>query len=352
MNKIVFWGRISGIITGQVRGNKMVHMQLSKHFEVITCSFIGRFSWLTSLFLCFYNIIAKKPKFIYGVLSTSSLGLLVGSLIISASASLGVKPIFHIRSSNLLVRSRLTYIDKFSLYLLNKHDIVLIVLSEKFRDEYYKIFGPRVRLEVLRNSAGTDFEHFSDNTKVSSDTHDQVFRILYLSNLIESKGYIEVCEATMKLLNENFPIQLRLVGSPFGVNLEKLEEKFSKYKEVEFLGSTKSVEDVTNVIRWADFIILPTTYKTEAQPRCVVESFCFGKPVITSRHADLPHMFDDGVHGVLLDGVDCAGIVSGLKRAKQLFDMGYFDSDIIMKHYDQHYSTKSHNEKLNKIFGV
>jgi colanic acid/amylovoran biosynthesis glycosyltransferase len=55
----------------------------------------------------------------------------------------------------------------------------------------------------------------------------------------------------------------------------------------------------------------------EGIPGTIVEAMAAGLPIITTRHAGIPEVITDGVHGILLDEEDTRGIAASLRRLQE-----------------------------------
>ena len=147
---------------------------------------------------------------------------------------------------------------------------------------------------------------------------DAPLRLLYLSAMIPSKGYLRVLETTAALRNLGVPTTATFAGrwpSP------EAEQQFSE--RVRCLGLASQIEVHGGVGRDAaaalhldaDLLVLPTTYPVEAQPLVVIEALAAGTPVLVSRHAGLPEMVSDGHEGYFVRPDDPSDIAHAAQRA-------------------------------------
>lgn len=137
--------------------------------------------------------------------------------------------------------------------------------------------------------------------------------VLYLSNLIPSKGYADVLRA-LALAPED-------VRATFAGSWADPQDRVAFMEERERLGLTRRARVLDSVydraearalLRAADVVCLPTTYPHEAQPLAVLEGMAAGCPVVSTAHASLPEYVLDGETGLVVPPSDPAAIARAL----------------------------------------
>ena len=130
--------------------------------------------------------------------------------------------------------------------------------------------------------------------KQSKRIHRKSLRILFLSNMIPAKGYLDVLQAIRLLNAEGHNLIADFIG-----RWQSDEERsgFLDYVQKHGLQNVVTahggIQDRTKVKQFhlnADVFILPTYYPTEAQPLSILEAINAGTPVITTHHAGIPSM--------------------------------------------------------------
>ncbi len=160
---------------------------------------------------------------------------------------------------------------------------------------------------VMRNTVGadvlmdaTEVDEKINAGKVKSDLH-----ILFLSNMIESKGYLDLLDALQILKARKIEFRATFAG---GWEADKDEKEFATRVQthelgdrVRHLGSVRDRGSVRRLFVEADVFVLPTYYPTEAQPLSIVEALNAGTPVITTRHASIPKMIVGDRDGLFVE---------------------------------------------------
>lgn len=188
----------------------------------------------------------------------------------------------------------------------------IVVLSERLRSMFD--FDPTLgaRVAVVSNSLPFALDAAPLPRRLGPD---RPVRLLYLSNLIQSKGYFDVLRA-VTILRRTTAIRLEAVfagrflssaDDPAPMSPDEAQARFREYL---------AANDLERIVRYAgpvagpakrrlldtsDFFILPTGYFTEGQPVSIIEAMAFGCVVIATAHRAIPDLVVDGVTGSLVE---------------------------------------------------
>lgn len=118
------------------------------------------------------------------------------------------------------------------------------------------------------------------------------FRILYLSNMIKSKGFLDVLEAGIILRENNIPFFMDFVGSwhDSSAEFESLVHKHNLTDHIHHHGSVSDRARIKELHLQADAFVLPTYYPTEAQPSSIIEALSAATPIITCNQGGIAGM--------------------------------------------------------------
>ncbi|SJM29738.1 glycosyltransferase family 4 protein [Mesorhizobium delmotii] len=135
-------------------------------------------------------------------------------------------------------------------------------------------------------------------------SRDEVINVLYLSNLIFSKGFTVAVEAVDILVSEGLPVKLTICGHPIGdadMSVDQIETYLRNIAAKDYITVAGPVYGArkADVLSKADVFVLPTTYPTEAAPISIIEAFAAGCFVVSSDHGMISRMVD-GFHADLV----------------------------------------------------
>lgn len=128
--------------------------------------------------------------------------------------------------------------------------------------------------------------------RVEAFDRDHPLRILYLSNLIPSKGVIVLLEAVKGLLDSGLPVELDLAGHAEPDVGELVRSICSRYPAIRWHGVVTGDSKI-GLLQRNHVLCLPTNYPMEGQPICILEAMAAGMGVVTSRHAGIPEIFPE-----------------------------------------------------------
>jgi glycosyltransferase involved in cell wall biosynthesis len=154
------------------------------------------------------------------------------------------------------------------------------------------------RLHVVRNFAPDDtFVPLAQLQKKLSNR--EPIRILYLSNLLPGKGYIDLL-AAVKLLPSRIlqDLQIDFAG---GFETESDHKAFLEaikdVPQVKYHGTVQG-EIKKQLLKQAHIFCLPTYYPYEGQPISILEAYASGCAVVTTDHSGIFDIFTPGVNGL------------------------------------------------------
>lgn len=131
----------------------------------------------------------------------------------------------------------------------------------------------------------------------------EVLHILCASRAIKEKGWIELIDAVNNLSNS---LELKLVFAGEGPELKNFTEKAKNNPNIIFHGY---VQDIEQLIRESDLVVLPSYYR-EALPTILIESIFNDTPVIATDVAE--------TRNIVLNSEGHCGIVISASRGKEL----------------------------------
>lgn len=170
------------------------------------------------------------------------------------------------------------------------------------------------REKTIRFPLPVDTEAFQFSPP--SGDFSRPIRILSVCRLVEKKGLKYVLHA-LKSLKTDYDIEYRIAGDgPLRDELNRQVSENDLDDVVEFLG-WQSSEEVAQLMTDSDTFVQASTTSTdgdkEGTPTVLLEAQARGMPVISTWHAGIPEIVDNGSSGLLVPERDSEAIETALR---------------------------------------
>ena len=154
-------------------------------------------------------------------------------------------------------------------------------------------------------------------SKTSVERHNDVSHILFLSNLIVSKGVLVLLDALKILKERGYQFVCDFVG---GETKELNGRSF--IQEIESRGlegiavyhGRKYGKDKEEFLQMADMLVFPTYYFNECFPLVLLEAMMYGLPVISTDEGGIRDEVKDGKNGFVVKPQDAVALADAIQR--------------------------------------
>ncbi len=194
-------------------------------------------------------------------------------------------------------------------YKVIKKSAGVIVLSKSLK----KIFEGMIdddKIFVVENCVDDKYR-LTDREieeKLATLENKKVLHVLWLSNFIRSKGYsyvLEMAKNERERVNTGAEKRFHFdfAGKFFEDNEKTYFESYVKENELEEYVTYHGVvggKKKRALLKECYIFALPTRYPNEGQPISILEAMGSGMFIITTDHAGIPDIVEDGVNGVVM----------------------------------------------------
>ncbi|HNS35466.1 MAG TPA: glycosyltransferase family 4 protein [Mesotoga sp.] len=174
-----------------------------------------------------------------------------------------------------------------------------IVLGEALKADINR-FIPDEQILVLHNAI-PDIDVQKYSTKPNSSG---CIRILFLSNLVATKGPMEFVRMAAKIVqvckNVRFTLAGRVISEAFFKSIQEYIQNNHLANFFEIPGPLYGKEKEKS-FRENDIFVFPTYYERECSPLVNIEAMQWGLPVISSPIGVIPEVVKNGVNGFIVD---------------------------------------------------
>lgn len=184
--------------------------------------------------------------------------------------------------------------------ILYKHFFkgVKVILLSKYLYDDIKEFVSLDDILICPNGTETIVDLEKDLRNRKKNTIPQ---LLFLSNLIESKGVLFLLKACSILKNKGVDFICTFVGGEGDINSEIFNNYLKQYEifdSVAYVGK-KYGKDKHNYFLNADIFVLPTF--NDCFPLVLLESMQYGLPIISTNEGGIRNLVSDGVNGFIIE---------------------------------------------------
>ncbi len=224
----------------------------------------------------------------------------------------------------------------------------VIILGQRHYDIYSGLL-PDSKIFIVPNFAEDYlFSSELEITKKFKDT--SVIRLLFMSNLIEGKGYLELLEAFSELpknLKGRFTIDFA-GGFESETDKNAFITHISHERQVRYHG-TLNGEDKKKLFQSSHVFCLPTYYAYEGQPISIIEAYAAGCFVITTDHSGIFDIFTDGINGIAVkkkSSEDIKKVLISIEcNTKMLLPVSLNN----LQKANMHFRPSNYNQKMREI---
>jgi len=187
-------------------------------------------------------------------------------------------------------------------------NVKVILLSWHLYPDIEKIV-PRTNVCICPNGINPGAAHYVERNNGTP-------RILFLSNLIESKGVLVLLDALKILLEKGCPFICDFVGGQTSeIDAARFEQEVTKRgleNRVFFLGG-KYGQEKDEIFDRSDIFAFPTFYGNECFPLVILEAMSHYLPVVTTDEGGIPDMVENGVNGFVCRRKDPSSLADSLQ---------------------------------------
>lgn len=255
-------------------------------------------------FAFFVKVLFLNPKVVYVSISRSKLGFVRDLYVFVISYFFNAKVIVHLHGSDF--KSFVENSGKLRKFVDFGYKNVreAIVLSDEMRIQFSHY--PHINVVTVKNCYSFDRSNFIPNKIVKP------IKLLFLSNLMTTKGVLELLEGISRF--DTSEVELKLAGTFMAdeyLCLDSIQKKVQKFlgSNIEYCGLVKG-EDKENLLDWANIIILPS-YR-EAQPLVIIEGMAAGRYIISSGVGYIKSIMEHRENGFIIEEINANSIYDAI----------------------------------------
>jgi len=265
--------------------------------------------YLVLLWKTGFSVLSFRPNLVYLTLTAKGGGFYKDALVALKAKAMGAKMVYHFHNKGVRTRQD-KWLDNL-LYKIVFKNVDVILLSEQLYPDIQK-YVPKSRVHVCPNGIPeiVQTSKFKPQNEVTKPVE-----ILFLSNLIESKGVYVLLEACTILKEKKMLFHCTYAGGEGDISAEILTQSILKSdlsEQVHYAGK-KYGADKSEIFSKADISVLPTFYSNECFPLVLIEAMQYSLPVVSTFEGGIPDVVEDGKTGFLVPQNDAVALAEKLE---------------------------------------
>lgn len=277
--------------------------------EIGKRGFIKLFRFASIWFNVLRQLIIFRPELCYFAITAKGSAFYKDSCIVFLMKIFGVKLVYHFHNKGVSNRQDKWIDNLLYRFVFKNNDVIL--LSRYLYPDIQK-FVPKERVYYCPNGIP---DTVGDKLLSLKNGENRTAEILFLSNLIESKGVYVLLEACKILHNKQVSFHCAFVGGIGDVSENQFKDKAQKLNIescVGYLGKKYGIEKKTEFEK-ADIFAFPTYYHNETFGLVNLEAMQYSLPVVSTFEGGIPDVVEDGVTGFLVPQKDATALADKLE---------------------------------------
>lgn len=307
--KILFIAPLSPPITGQSIASDVLLDSIKSNNDVLVINTskntfiqgVSSFKRIKDILIIYFKILInlKRTDVIYLTISQSFAGILKDLFILTICFNKINRVVLHSHGMGIknLIFDKYPFFRSIIAFYF-KRVSNLVVLGPTHVNSFESIID-KSKIEIVYNFSNSEI--FVDDSRVykKHKQNSDIINILFLSNLLEGKGFNELIEA-VKILPPFIKNKVKVFfAGGFSSNIDKIHflNNISNISQINYLGIVDG-KLKCELFANSHIFCLPTYYKYEGQPISILEAYAAGCSVVTTNHAGIPDIFIDGINGI------------------------------------------------------
>ena len=269
-----------------------INTNLSKNISDIGKNNYKKYvKYLISLFFLFFYILKFKPKLIYIAITVNGIGFLKDFVYIMISKLFFIDIVYHFHNKGISNNTSIFYNTLYRIAFKNES---AIILSEKLKFDIKSFFNPN-KIFICPNAIPNISNIERDNN------YNDCIKILFISNLLFTKGILDLIETCIILRKQNINYKCTIIGAEKDLNqkdLNLLIEKNNLTDYINYIGPKYDKEKYF-YLNTSNILIYPSY--SDCLPLVLIEALQFSLPIIATNEGAISDIVISNYNGFIVN---------------------------------------------------
>lgn len=281
----------------------------------------------------------QKPDLVYMTLSTTAPGLYKDALVVFIAKVLGFRLVFHLHNKGVKKNSGKLIEKQLYPWIFKNTDVIL--LSPYLYEDIAK-FVSKERVKYCANG----IEEIVDIQKTISNPKEGKINLLFLSNLLKSKGIWDLLKTCVLLKESEVQFHCIIAGAEGDVtelDLNTFVNENGLVEKIKYVGKV-SGEDKKKIFEEADIFIHPT--HEDCFPLVLLEAMQYSLPAISTFEGAIPEIIKSYETGIIVQKEAPTEIAEAVKYLKNHPDKRFLMGNHAFERFKDNYTLPIFENRL------
>lgn len=254
-----------------------------------------------------HKTVKFKPDLVYLAITATGIGFYKDLPIAIIAKLFRKRLVLHYHNKGVKTHQN-KFLDN-KLYKLLFKDTKVILLSELLYDDVKKYVSEE---NVYYCPNGIPIVKY-EKTEIKAD---QIPQLLFLSNLMQSKGVFDLLDALKILKERKINFHCNFVGGEADISSQQFAQKINELnlQDCVTYHGKQFGDDKYKLFNRSDVFVFPTFYHNECFPLVILEAMMHGLSVISSYEGAIAEIIDDNETGYLIEKQDSVDLGNRLQQ--------------------------------------
>ncbi len=259
------------------------------------------------------ELISKRPDLVYMGITARGVAFYKDALLVLLCKIFGMPMVYHFNNKGVKSAEN-NYFYRFFYKMVFRNSRAIVLSKTLYKD--ISTFFLEETIEVcpygVQDEAGPGIVEY----RAESASNPCRNTILYLGNLIKTKGCLTLIDACKQLQIRGIDFRCLLVGGEGDINEIELNEEIMRLNlqsHVFYLGR-KLGKEKKKVFLESDIFAFPTFYPFEALPIVNIEAMQWGLPIVSTFEGGIPDEVINNETGFLVTQKDVCALADKLEK--------------------------------------